>query len=277
MIGVVIPTFVHHFFSSIISGVEDILYDKGYRMIITQSNEDIKKEAECVNILAASRVDGIFMSLASNSNNHQHLKNLSKRNIPLIIFDRIEEGLEASQVIVNDYEGAFQATEHLIFQGCKNIVHLSGPKGISISQNRENGYRDALKKHNISIQEHLILQSDSKESATISIEKLLNENIYFDGVFAVNDDTAIGAMLLLQERGKKVPQDVAIIGFGDDPNAKITVPKLSSISQPGFEMGQTVAQLFLDEIEKKEKNQSYIHETKILPTQLVIRGSSQRK
>lgn len=274
MIGIVIPKIVHHFFSTIISGIEDIVNEKGYRIIITQSNEDSKKESDCVYTLAASRVDGLFMSLASQGEHYEHLKHIKKRNIPLIFFDRASDEVEASRVIVNDYEGAFQATEHLIYQNRKNILHLAGPKGLMITNNRLNGYKDALLKHNININEDLIIPCDNSKLAKQTIQNLLDKNIYFDGVFAVNDDTAIGAMIALKENKKEIPKEISIIGFGDDPIAELVSPSLSTISQSGFSMGQEVAKIFLDELEKKQKGIEIIHTTKIIPTTLVIRESS---
>ncbi len=276
MIGIVIPKIVHHFFSTIISGIEDVVNEKGYRIIITQSNENAKKESECVHTLAASRVDGIFMSLASQGENHEHLKHIKKRNIPLVFFDRISDEIEASCVIVNDYEGAFQATEHLIYQGRKNILHLAGPKGLKITENRTNGYIDALKKHNIEVKEELIIPCDNSKSAKELMKNLLDKNLFFDGIFAVNDDTAIGAMMTLKENNKEIPKDVAIIGFGDDPLAELVSPALSSISQSGFDMGREVANIFLDELEKKQKSIKIEYVTQIIPTTLVIRESSSK-
>ncbi|TAE75530.1 MAG: LacI family transcriptional regulator [Bacteroidetes bacterium] len=275
MLGIVIPKIVHHFFSTVISGIEDVVNEKGYRIIIAQSNEDSKKESDCVHTLAASRVDGIFMSLASQGENHTHLTHIKKRNIPLIFFDRNLETIEASSVVINDYEGAFQATEHLIFQGRKNILHLAGPKGLKITENRINGYKNALAKHHIEIKEELIIPCDNSKTAKETIKNLLENNLFFDGIFAVNDDTAIGAMMMLKQYNKQIPKDVAIIGFGDDPMAEVVSPSLSSVSQSGFEMGRAVANIFLSELEKKQKGQTIEYTTQIIPTHLVIRESSQ--
>jgi LacI family transcriptional regulator len=277
MLGIVVPRIVHHFFSSIISGIEDVAYDEGYNVIITQSNESYQREIDSVFTLVSSRVDGLLMSLSSETQTYEHLKAINKRNIPLVFFDRATDEALASQVLVDDHDGAFLATEHLIEQGCRQIVHLEGPEKLLISQNRLQGYKDALLKYDLPFQERLIIQADNFKTGYDSIKSLIQRGVAFDGVFTTNDDTAMGAMKAIKDCGKKIPSDVAVIGFGDDPYCNIAEPNLSSISQPGFEMGQTVARLFLDQLHKNENEEEFTPEIRILKTKLVVRESTMRK
>lgn len=275
-IGVIIPKIVHHFFSTVISGIEDVAYDEGYNLIITQSNESYHREIDSIVALTSSRVDGLFISVASEANDYEHLKTLAKRKIPLVFFDRAFDEVEASKVLIDDYGGAFKATEHLIDQGCKNIVHLEGPDNLLISQNRMKGYIDALKKYNLPVLEAYIIKSDNQKIGYQVISDFIQKGNKIDGIFTANDDTAIGAIKAIRHAGLEIPKDVAVIGFGDDPFCEIVEPNLSSISQPGFEMGQTVAHLFFDQLTKADKGEIYTPETKILETQLVVRASSKR-
>ncbi|MCU0445974.1 MAG: substrate-binding domain-containing protein [Microscillaceae bacterium] len=218
----------------------------------------------------------MFLSLASGDNNYEHLKNLQKRNIPLVFFDRATDEIEASKVLVDDYGGAFLATEHLIEQGCKNIVHLAGPDNLKITENRRKGYEDALKKHHFALNPQLIVHSDNLQKAFDTISQMIQNSVKIDGIFTVNDDTAIGAIKAVKKMGLRIPQDIAVIGFGDDPICRVVEPNLSSVSQAGFEMGQAVAHLFFNQMLKKEKGLPFTPETKVLNTKLAIRESSQK-
>ncbi len=279
-LGIVLPSVVHHFFSTIVSGIEDVASKQKYRLVIAQSNEFFEKEVDSVEAFIGNRVDGLFISIASQTKSYKHLVKAQKSKIPIVFFDRETDEIQASKVIVDDYEGAFHATEHLITQGCKNIIHLAGPDGLHISENRSRGYLEALTKHNI--QKNTIIVSDNFDKGYETIKGLLAKGEVIDGIFAVNDDTAIGAMRACKQAGKIIPTDIAIIGFGDNPVAQIVEPPLSTISQSGFEMGQAVASLFLEQIkhQKDTKNKDnvipYQFQTKIITTKLVIRDSSNR-
>jgi LacI family transcriptional regulator len=271
-IGVIIPEIVHYFFSSVISGIEDVAYDAGFNVIICQSNEKYEREVANARTLLSSRVDGVLISITKEDVDYQHLSNLKDNNIPLVFFDRIVPGLFADQVIIDDKKAAYEATEHLIKSGRKNIVHFAGPPSLLIGRQRKEGYILALQKAGLPVKEELILEADTFEKARISIMKLIHENTDFDGLFAVNDLTAIGAMKTLQKRGVKIPEDVAIVGFSDGRMSGITDPPLTSVDQHGYEMGTVATQMLLKRITSLEED--YPFETKILNANLIIRGSS---
>ncbi|BDC98712.1 LacI family DNA-binding transcriptional regulator [Persicobacter psychrovividus] len=280
-IGVVVPELVHHFFASVISGIEDIAYKAGYRVVICQTNEDVTREKINISALISSRVDGVLCSMTKETKEYSHFKSIQNRNIPLIFFDRICNEIKADSVVVQDYEGAYEAVEHLIEQGCKRIAHFKGPDSLLITRQRLNGYYDAMRESHLQIDEDLIIQADDRESARKAIYDLVkSEEPMPDGIFCVNDNVAVGAMMQLREMGINVPREVKIVGFEDDTTfTRLTDPQISSVFQPAFEMGQRATEMFLDELKRKEAHPEKILEPKtprieVLKTKVVVRGSS---
>ncbi|WP_020533695.1 LacI family DNA-binding transcriptional regulator [Flexithrix dorotheae] len=276
-IGIIVPEIIHYFFSSVISGIEDVAYTEGYNVMICQSNEKIEREIANTNALLSNRVDGFLVSISKSTNNFDHFQNILNRNVPLVFFDRICTDINTHSVSVEDYEGAYKATRHLVEIGCKKIAHLSGPQNLLISYNRRQGYQDALLHHNLPLKNEWVLVADSLEDGFEAAKKLasLPKQDRPDAIFAVNDITAVGAMKALKECGLKIPEDMAIIGFSDDQKlAPLLEPPLSSVAQPGFEIGQEAIKLFLKEISKPEKDG--IFEKKILKTELIIRESTRK-
>jgi len=271
-IGVIIPEIVHYFFSSVISGIEDVAYDAGFNVIICQSNERYEHEVANAKTLLASRVDGILVSISKETEDFKHLYNLLDNNIPMVFYDRIVPGLFADQVIVDDLDAAYRATRHLVDNGRKRIAHFAGPQKLLIGQYRKEGYLKALREAYIDIDNDLILEADSFERARLAILKLINSQTEFDGLFAVNDLTAIGAMQTLQKQGIKIPNDVAIVGFSDGRFSGITDPTLTSVDQHGYEMGTVATEMLLKRITSVDKD--FPFETKVLNANLIVRGSS---
>jgi len=271
-IGVIIPEIVHYFFSSVISGIEDVAYDAGFNVIICQSNERYEREVANAKTLMASRVDGILVSISKETEDFNHLYNLRNNNIPLVFYDRIVPGLEADQVIIDDFDAAYRATRHLIDSGKKHIAHFAGPQELLIGRDRKNGYVRALNEAGFEVDENLILEADSFEKARLAAMRLINEKRPFDAIFAVNDLTAIGAMQTIQKRGIKIPDEVAVVGFSDGRFSGITDPTLTSVDQHGYEMGSIAAEMLLKRIAAPEKD--YPFETRILNANLIVRGSS---
>ncbi len=279
-IGIIVPELVHYFFSTVISGVEDIAHSAGYNVIITQSNESHEREVINVQALYASRVDGILVSVASNTADVSHLKSLYQKNVPIVFYDRASEELNVSKVLIDDFHGGFLATEHLIQQGCRRIAHLLGPPNLLISQQRASGYKAALQKYNLPVEDSLIVPCDGatiEDGIVPTSEVLLQLDQRPDGIFASNDITAIGAMKAVQRAGFKIPQEIAIIGFSDWQLAAFTEPALSSISQSGFQIGQRAAELLLKEIQASDSERRPAPRTEVLAPKLIVRASSLRE
>jgi LacI family transcriptional regulator len=279
-IGVIIPEVVHFFFSTVISGIEDVAYSAGYNVILAQSNESYVREVAHVKALFNSRVDGMLLSLSRETTNFDHVESIISKGVPIVFYDRMYNSPTSSKVIVDDYAGAKEAVNHLIAQGCKNIVHLVGAPNLIISIERLRGYKDALKENKMEVREEYIVACDSgtfEEGKEIT-EKLLSTKLKIDGIFSNNDPMAMGAMVSIKEKGLKIPDDIAIIGFSNWFIGELMEPSLSTIDQPGFEMGQEAARLLIRQIELKVKDQyEPIEEIKILKTRLIIRNSSLKK
>ncbi|HNP17812.1 MAG TPA: LacI family DNA-binding transcriptional regulator [Fulvivirga sp.] len=278
-IGVIIPEIIHFFFSTVISGIEDIAYDAGYSVIVSQSNESFEREVLNTKALYNNRVDGMLISLSRETVNYEHLQFIHDRGMPMVFFDRIAEGINCSKVIVDDFGGSFEATEHLIKQGYKRIAHLSGPTSLAISQNRLNGYKAALEKNNMVFDEKIVMRdhaSEDEQMAKRLTTKLLSSSNPPDALFAINDVAALGAMLAAKEKGLKIPGDFAIVGFSNWRFTELTEPPMTTVNQPGFELGQEAARLLIKEIESKE-GESVEVVTKTLTTKLVVRGTSVKR
>ncbi|WP_291861567.1 LacI family DNA-binding transcriptional regulator [Marinilabilia sp.] len=250
-IGLIIPEIVHHFFSSVISGIEDLAYGEGYNVMICQSNENYQREVIDTQALIDHRVDGILVSVSKTTRDYNHLRNAYDNGIPMVFFDRIVEEIKTDRVITDDFQGAQIATSHLIERGCKNILHLAAPQHLVIGSRRKEGYLKALEDHGIKADEDLIVKCDTREyvfSLQQHLMKLIEQK-HIDGIFAVNDSTAIATMQALQSEGIKIPDQIKVIGFGDGPNADIAYPPLSTVEQKGYETGREAMRLLLQRLE----------------------------
>ena len=273
-IGIIIPEIVHYFFSSVISGIEDVASQRGYTVIICQSNERFAREVANAKALLSHRVDGILISISKETNSFDHFVNLQESGIPLVFFDRIAPGINADQVIIDDIDASYNATRHLIETGCKRIAHFAGPQGLVIGRDRLQGYLNALTEVGLPIDNRLIIEADTFEKARNTVMEMLDAGIVPDGIFAVNDMTAIGAMQTILKRGYKIPADISIVGFSDGYLSGITDPHLSSVDQHGYEMGTTAAEILFQRILSEETE--FIPEIKILKADLIVRGSSEK-
>ncbi|MBK7653613.1 MAG: LacI family DNA-binding transcriptional regulator [Flammeovirgaceae bacterium] len=279
-IGVIIPEIVHFFFSTVISGIEDVAYTAGYNVILAQSNESYQREMTDLKALFNSRVDGMLLSISRETTNFDHIESIISKGVPIVFYDRMYDSPTSSKVIVDDYTGAKEAVNHLIEQGCKRIAHINGAPNLMISIDRFRGYVDALKENKMDINEKLIVNCSSGtfEDGKQATNKLLALNPIPDAIFANNDPMAMGSMMALKEKGFKIPQDVAIVGFSNWFFGELLDPSLTTVDQPGFEMGQEAARLLIRQIEMKDKEDFDPQpETKVLKTRLVIRNSSLKK
>jgi LacI family transcriptional regulator len=273
-IGVIIPEIVHHFFSSVISGIEDLAYDRGYNVMVCQSNETFEREVMNAQALLSSRVDGVLVSISKTTFNFDHFRNFINQGIPIVFFDRVCPDILTDRVIIDDEAGAFLAVEHLIKIGCKKIAHFTAPQNLLIAQGRLAGYKRALRQFNIEFDPKMVLHCDSRELALEKTIPFFNEHPEVDGLFAVNDSTAIAVIQILNKLGKQVPKDIAVVGFGDGPNALITAPSLTTIEQKGYEMGTEAVSFLFDKIEKENTSENF--QTKVILPTLVKRDSTKR-
>jgi len=238
-----------------------------------QSSELYAREVKSVETLLSTRVDGILISISKATENFDHFRKIQDNGIPLVFFDRVCDEIDTDRVIVDDETGAYEAVNHLIAIGCKNIVHLSGPQNLLIGKNRENGYLRALRDHNIPVNRNNIIRCDSREDADLVIPELLKRTVRPDGIFAVNDMTAAATMRVILNNGYRIPEDIAVVGFTGELISEITNPTLTSVSQHGYLIGKEAIMLLINRIENKN---NIPFQTKIIKTELIIKGSTLR-
>ncbi|MCR9015871.1 LacI family DNA-binding transcriptional regulator [Aquiflexum gelatinilyticum] len=275
-IGVIIPEVVHFFFSTVISGVEEVAFANGYNVILCQTNEKFSRERSSVETMLSNQIDGVLVSFSRETTNFDHFKKMIDREFPIVFFDRIPDLENTINVTVNDYQGAYNAVKHLIDQGFKKIVHLSGPDNLAISKQRKEGYLDALKDSGIVAKPEWILEcpyGTEKESISITTALFKNNENRPDAIFAHHDIVAAGAMMALKSLGLKIPEDVGVVGFSNWQFSSMIDPPLSTVSQPGFQIGETATKILLDLIHKKTNMES-ISQNIVLDTELLIRKSS---
>jgi LacI family transcriptional regulator len=213
-----------------------------------------------------------LVSISKETQNFDHFYKVRENEVPLVFYDRVVPGFEADQVIVDDLEAAYRATRHLIEGGRKKIAHFAGPQNLLIGQHRKEGYLKAMQEAGLEVRNEWIIEADNFEKARIAVLNILDEKMEIDGIFAVNDTTAIGAMHTLQKKGIKIPDQVAVVGFSDGRLSGITDPALTSVDQHGYEMGTVATEILLRRIMSGNKN--YPFETRVLNADLIIRGSS---
>jgi LacI family transcriptional regulator len=274
IIGVIVPQMVHHFFSSVISGIEEAAMAAGYNVMIFQSNEDYDREVLNVQSLINSRVDGALVSISKTSRKFGHFKEFMANDTPLVLFDRVCDELETDKVIVDDFNGAFTAVEYLIKTGCKRIAHLAAPQHLLIGYQRQRGYITALEKNGIEVDYDLIVKCDTHDEAIEITPKLMKLDEPPDAIFAVNDLTATGALKALKRMGILVPEDISVAGFTDGLVATVTDPPLTTVSQHGFDLGKKAAEILLDRINSGFELKTPTLE--VIPTTLIIRESTKK-
>ncbi len=271
IIGVIVPEIVHYFFSTVISGIEDLAYNDGYHVMFCQSNESYEREVKAVNTLLSSRVDGILVSMSKVTKKFDHFRKIIDSGIPLVFFDRICEEIETDRVIVDDEAGAYDAAKHLIETGCRNIIHLSGPDHLLITMDRKKGFIKALSDFNLPINEGSIIKCDTVEEARKIIPGLLAKESSPDGFFAVNDLTAAETMKIVKKSGFKVPDEISIVGFTSEMISDLTDPPITSVEQHGHSVGKEAVKLLINNLTDDEER---LVQTKIIKTNLVIKGST---
>jgi LacI family transcriptional regulator len=273
-IGVLVPN-LDYVLSMMVRGIDEIALESGYTVMICQSNESYGREILNTRRLLDSLVDGFIISVSSETKTFEHFKKIQEKNIPMVLFDRVTPELKVPSVRIDNEGGGFQATEHLIEQGYKRIAILAGPENLEISNRRMDGYLNALRKHNIKIDESLIFHCDfNQDYAFFATQELLSMKKKPDAIFTISDRLAIGAMLAIKQKGLNMPHDIGLVGFNDEPILNLVSPTISSVEMPSFELGKLAAKLFIEALHNVDDDMSSIE--KVLKTKLFVRESSLR-
>ena len=275
-IGLIIPEIVHHFFSSVIKGIITQAEKKGYLVITLQSNESYELEKKQVNLLLNKRVDGILISLANETGDYKHLTEIIEQDTPLVMFDKIAKVVKCSKVVIDDRNAAYRATQHLINIGCTRIAHFRGPLLPQNSIDRFLGYKQALTDNNLLYDASLVylLKEMSFEEGKFYARQLLKEHKEVDGIFINTDLVAIGAITEFNNQGIKVPEQINVIGFSNWFMASVITPSLTTVNQPGFEMGKKAFKILYKEIKDIKKKKSITYKEVVLPTEIIVRAST---
>lgn len=276
LVGVIVPRTNSHFFSSIIQKIEEVLNKKGYQIIITHSNESYQKECANIDTLLFTQVDGIIASMANETTDLSYFEKIKSKGIPLILFDRGENNLNVDYIGIDDYNSSMLIVSHLVSEGCKRIAHIGGFKHTRIYNNRIRGYIDALKKYNLPLDSELLTESGlTIEDGRKKMLQLLRLKDKPDAVYVAGDYAALGALQILKEKNIKVPEDIALVGFGNEPFTDMVTPRISSINQHSETIGKLAAETFLKHAKKKIVQQDL--NKQILEATLIIRASSNKK
>lgn len=275
-IGVIVPRLNSNFMSTVISGMENIVNKAGYNLIISQSLESGKKEIANAKTMFNNRVDGLLVSLAYDSENVQHFADFFNKNIPVIFFDRVSESDNCTVILIDNRKAAYEATSHLIENGCKRIVHITAPQKRNVYIDRLQGYKQALLDNQMPFKEEYVIIGDlSIEAGGDAAETILKMKPLPDAVFAANDNAAIGCMIAIRKAGLRIPEDIAFVGFNNDPVTNVIEPNLTTINYRGYEMGTIAAQNLINHLTgiSDIKNTNTI----ILRSEVIIRDSSVKK
>ncbi len=277
-IGLIIPEIVHHFFSNVIKGIVSRAEQKGYLVIILQSNESNELERKQIQLLLNQRVDGMIISLANDTEQCDHINQVLDQSTPLVMFDKVSKRVECSKIIINDRKAAYEATRHLIEKGCRRIAHFRGALTPLNSIDRFMGYRNALLDHGLEFDPSLvyICQCDDRsfEEGKENAKKLLEDHQDIDGIFINTDLVAIGALTEFRNQGIRVPEDIRVVGFSNWFMSSVISPSLTTIDQPGFQMGETAFDQLFIEIETLKKGKEPVFKTIELETELIEREST---
>lgn len=272
-IGVIVPN-LDYVLSTMVKGIDEVALEAGYTVMACQSNESFGREIVNTKRLLDSLVDGFIISVSSETKSFEHFKKIQERKIPLVLFDRLAADLTAPSVKLDNENGGFIATEHLIEQGYKRIAILAGPKNLGISNQRMEGYLSALKKYKLKKDPRLIVHCDfNQEYAYQATKELLSMRERPDAIFTISDRMAIGALLAIKEKGLAIPHEIGLVGFNNEPITSLVTPQITSVDMPAFEIGKAAAKLFIEVMHHPEK---LVMEEQILKPKLFVRQSSSK-
>lgn len=273
LVGVIVPRTNSNFFSSVLENIEDVLNKAGYNIIITQSNESYDKECRNIDALLYTQVDGIIASMANETVDLSHYEKIKTQGIPLILFDRGENNLNVDYVGINDYDSSHMIVNHLISKGCKRIAHIGGYRRTRIFNNRIRGYINAIKINNLPVDDELLIESAlTLEDGREKMKQLLLLKNRPDAVYVASDYAALGALQILKEHDINVPEDMRLVGFGNEPFTSLVTPSITSVNQHSAQIGKSAAKTFLNLVEKETLNQTL--DKVILNAELIERNSS---
>lgn len=272
-IGVIIPN-LDYVLSTMVKGIDEVALEAGYTVMVCQSDESFGREIVNTKRLLESLVDGFIVSVSSETKVYEHIKKIQSKKIPLVVFDRVSNNINAPKVRLDNVEGGRQATQHLIDQGYKKIAILAGPENLNISNKRMDGYLQTLKLNGIKADKNLIIHCDfNQQYAYEATKELLAMKRRPDAIFTISDRMAIGAMLAIKEKGLKMPDDIGLVGFNNEPVTSLVTPSISSVEMYAAEIGKATAKLFLEML---HSNADMSKEEIIIKPKLFIRDSSQR-
>lgn len=271
-IGMVVPEFLTSYFPQVIIGTQEVLIEKGYQVLVMQSNESWETELTNVEALEGNMVDGLIISLCSEAQNLKYYEKLIDNRMPMVFFNRVADSLNASKVLFDDFKWAFFATEHLLVQGFRNIVHLSCPRSLTFTKNRIRGFEAAHRKYKVPSGKIIPCDFRVDEGERVAREMIERDEIP-DAIFAASDQSAVGAMKVLKQEGFRIPDDVAIVGFSESRLAPHVDPPLTSVVQPTRDIGRAAAELLLSQINSPDV---YIPQKIVLNGRLNIRESSMK-
>ena len=273
LIGIIVPQISCFFFPMVLEGTENIIRQKGYNLLILHSNESYEQEIECVEILLANNVEGILASVSRTHSNFDHLIRVLDMKLPLVFYDRVVPGLNADTVRMDDFTASYNAVQHLITSGRKRIAICTGNLNLLISQNRLNGYSTALQNAGFPVLEELIVSCEWPEEAEAAIYRLFASPEPPDALFTISDLTTSGAMRAMYRMKKKIPEEVAIIGFSEEPFRSLYCPALTAVEPKGFDIGKVAAEILLDRIENEPDEYSSAYEIKLVGD-LIVKNST---
>ena len=275
-IGVIIPRLDSYFVSSVLTAMEKIANDSGYNIIISQSMESVGKEIVNAKTMFDNRVDGLLVSLAYDTDNIDHFEKFTKKGIPVIFFDRVFQTNDSVCIVIDNYKNAYEVTTHLIEEGCRRIMHVTGNLKQNVYSDRFNGYKKALKDAKIPFDEKLLISGELNEAAGTAVgEAILAMKKLPDGIFVANDICAASCMRVLKQNRIRVPEDIAIAGFNNDPISRIVEPNITTVNYPAWQMGEIAASSLINHL----NGLANIHSTNkiILKSELLTRDSTLRK
>lgn len=272
VIGVIVPQFIHYYFASILKGVEEKASRRGYRIMVAQNDDKYEREVEICKSFYANKCCGIIVSMAKNTTKYDHFQKLIDMGIPLVFYDRICTGVNASRVVVDDYMGAYTAVTHLIDTGCRKIAYYGMVQSMEIDKNRFNGYEDALRKHGLKPNPDWLRKCDNRADAEVVTPEILAQPDHPDAFFAINDDTAIGILYSAKKMGFDVPDDISICGFTNGNRAKACNPMLTTVEQRGVMVGEEAANILIGQVEGSLPMDKV--EKRVVRTRLIIRGTT---